>query len=72
MSKRNFLISELLTPKQASQKLGISVGTLAVWRCRQKYPLKFVKIGGKVFYRPEHIQRFIETRTITPRGPAHA
>jgi predicted site-specific integrase-resolvase len=64
--EEELLISELLTPKQASQKLGVSVGTLAVWRSRKKYPLNFVKIGGKVFYRAEHIQKFIEVRT---RGP---
>jgi predicted site-specific integrase-resolvase len=66
------MISELLTPKQTAQKLRVSVGTLAVWRCRKQYPLKFVKVGGKVFYRPEDIQKFIERRTITPRGPTHA
>lgn len=72
MSTRNFFISELLTPKQTSEKLGVSVGTLAGWRCRKRYPLKFVKIGAKVFYRSEDIQKFIEMRTVLPRGRRHA
>jgi hypothetical protein len=55
-------IPELFTPKQTAVALHVSVGTLAIWRCRRRYPLKYVKIGGKVFYRLSDINSFIEKR----------
>lgn len=58
--------SNLLTPTEAAAILGVSVGTLQVWRCTKRYPLPFVKIGRKAMYQPEAIQAFIERRTVTP------
>ncbi len=55
-------ISPLLSPRAAAKALGTSYGCLAVWRSTRRYPLKFVRIGRKIFYRPEDIQQFIETR----------
>jgi excisionase family DNA binding protein len=57
-------ISELLTPEQVAQKLGVTTGTLAVWRCRRRYPLRYVKIGAKIRYRVEDVQKFIERRSV--------
>jgi hypothetical protein len=51
---------ELLTPAEAAQKLHVKKNTLAVWRCHKRYPLCYVKIGSKVFYRQREIDRFIE------------
>ena len=58
------MISELLTPQQTAQKLGVTVGTLAVWRCRKRYSLRYVKVGAKIRYRVEDVQRFIERRSV--------
>ena len=52
--------SNLLTPKQAAEILGVTIGTLAVWRCTARYPLPFVKIGRRVMYRQNDIDNFIE------------
>ena len=52
--------SNLLNPKQAAEILGVTIGTLAVWRCTARYPLPFVKIGRRVMYRQNDIDNFIE------------
>jgi len=56
-------LSKLLTPKQTSEYIGVSEGTLTVWRCTGRYDLKYCKIGRKVMYHPDDIQSFIESRT---------
>lgn len=43
------LPSEVST-KQASKLLGVSEGTLAVWRCTKRYNLPYYKIGSNVRY----------------------
>jgi hypothetical protein len=55
--------NELLTTEQAAEQLHVKVDTLAVWRCHKRYPLRYVKIGSKVFYRRSEIERFIESGT---------
>jgi predicted site-specific integrase-resolvase len=53
----------LLTPKETSRILGVTTDTLAVWRCRKRYALPFIKVGRKVMYRPADINRFLKRRT---------
>jgi hypothetical protein len=50
----------LLTPIQTAEILGVTIGTLAVWRCTARYPLPFVKIGRRVKYRQNDVNNFIE------------
>lgn len=50
----------LLSPAQTAEILGVTIGTLAVWRCTARYPLSFVKIGRRVKYRLADINSFIE------------
>jgi excisionase family DNA binding protein len=59
------MTSTLLTEAEAAPLLRVSRGTLRIWRCTKRYPLRFVKIGSKVFYREEDLQKFIEVRTNT-------
>lgn len=51
----------LLTPKQAAEFLGVTIGTLAVWRCTGRYPLPFVKIGRRVMYKLTDIDTYINS-----------
>jgi len=62
-------ISELLTPNEAAAKLHTTYGTLAVWRCTRRKPLRFVKLGRKIFYKVEDIQAFIDAQTDPGNGP---
>ncbi|MGD0415705.1 MAG: helix-turn-helix domain-containing protein [Terriglobales bacterium] len=52
-----------LTPREAAAQLGVAVGTLAVWRCKKRYGLNYVKIGSKVGYRQSEIEKFLDKRT---------
>jgi excisionase family DNA binding protein len=68
-SKENFqaaVRNNLMSPDEAAAMLGVTVGTLQVWRSTRRYPLPFVKSGRKVMYRIEALQAFIESRTISP------
>nr|WP_315256555.1 helix-turn-helix domain-containing protein [uncultured Duganella sp.] len=56
--------SELLTPAQMAQLLGVSTGTLAVWRCTKRYPLPYIKVGRSVRYSRAQGNEFIAARTI--------
>ncbi len=59
------ILSEtLVTPEQTAEMLGVSVGTLGVWRCTRRYPLPFVKVGRSVKYKLADLERFVERRTI--------
>ena len=64
--------SDLLTAPEAAELLGVTVGTLSVWRCTGRYSIPFVKIGRSVKYRRDAIERFIESRTCTHTGQVAA
>ena len=65
MSQTVTLSDPLLSPEQAAEMLGVSVGTLSVWRCVRRYPaLRYTKIGRSVKYRLSDIERFISSRTV--------
>ena len=52
----------LLSPEETADKLRISVTTLAIWRSKQRYDLKFVTIGNRIFYRQSTLEKFIASR----------
>ena len=53
----------LLTSKEVASILGVSVGTLAVWRSTGRHQLKFTKVGNKVRYFAKEIREFLSRRT---------
>jgi len=59
------LPSPLVDEKQAAEILGVTPGTLSVWRCTRRYPLPYVKCGRAVRYRVEDLERFIAERTVS-------
>jgi hypothetical protein len=50
----------LLTPRQAAAILNVPVQTLAIWRCRKRVGLNWVKIGRHIRYRLADLIRFID------------
>ena len=54
----------LLNEQQTADMLGVKPTTLQVWRCNQRYPLPYVKVGRNVRYRASALQAFIESRTV--------
>jgi excisionase family DNA binding protein len=63
--------SRLLSCEEAAQLLGTTAGTLSVWRCTKRYDLPYVKVGRSVKYRPEDVQAFIMSRTVSSSGQAN-
>lgn len=55
----------LLTPAETSAILGVTVGTLQIWRTTHRYPLPYVKSGRLVRYKQEDVQAFIDQRTVS-------
>jgi predicted site-specific integrase-resolvase len=45
--------------------LGVSVGTLSVWRTTGRYDVPFIKVGRHVRYKLKDIQAFLAGRVFT-------
>jgi len=59
------MFDDLIPATEAARQLHIKVNTLAIWRCKRRYPLAYIKIGLRVFYRQGEIDRFIQSGTHT-------
>lgn len=60
--------STLLDDTLAAESLGVSRGTLAVWRSTGRYNLPYLKIGRLVKYKVGDLLAFRESRTKTHTG----
>jgi predicted site-specific integrase-resolvase len=60
--------SKLVDDHVAADILGVSRGTLAVWRSTGRYGLAFCKIGRRVKYRVADLLDFIDRHTKTHTG----
>ncbi len=52
-------MNTLLTPAEVARHLGVTAGTLSVWRCTGRYPLNFIKVGRRVMYRQSDVENFV-------------
>jgi excisionase family DNA binding protein len=55
-------MNTLLTPAEVARYLGVTIGTLSVWRCTGRYPLNFIKVGRRVMYRQSDVENFVNGR----------
>ena len=55
-------VRELLDESQAADYLGLSPGTLSVWRSTGRYALPFIKVGARVRYRRDSLDSWLESR----------
>lgn len=55
--------SNLVDEKAAADILGVSGGTLSVWRSTGRYALPYVKVGRRVRYRLSDLEKWLEQRT---------
>jgi len=67
------MFQEMLNTRQAAEYLGLSPTTLNTWRSTGRYPLSYSKIGSRVMYRREELDRFVQSRTCEHTGqtPQH-
>lgn len=57
------LSESLLTQEQAAEILGVTPGTLSVWRCTKRYNIPYIKVGRLVRYRKSALDSFLDRRT---------
>ena len=55
---------KLMSPKEVAEILGLSVTTLAVWRCRGTRRLPYIKVGRLVMYEPSAVENFIRENRV--------
>jgi excisionase family DNA binding protein len=60
--------TELLSSYEASTYLGVSPGTLEVWRCTKRYAIPFIKVGRLVRYRKSALDNFLQQQTVEAKG----
>ncbi len=58
-------IPELLDPEETAELLGVTTGTLSVWRCTRRYPLDYVRVGRSIKYPADSVRKFITSRTVS-------
>jgi hypothetical protein len=56
-------MDRLIDEHEAAAMLNVAVGTLRVWRCKRRYPLRYVKVGRRVRYRVTDIESFATANT---------
>ncbi len=56
--------SDLLTRKEAAKYLGVRESTLAIWACKKRHALKYIKVGRLSKYRKAHLDEFLERQTV--------
>ncbi|MDT4331190.1 helix-turn-helix domain-containing protein [Methylomonas sp. MS20] len=61
--KPNTAKDAMLDNASAAEYLGISAGTLDVWRSTKRYAIPFIKVGRLVKYRQSALDAFLESRT---------
>jgi hypothetical protein len=61
---------ELLDTKAAAAYLAIQPHTLEVWRVSGRYDLPFVRVGSRIRYRRDHLDRFLQSRTVGAQAEA--
>ena len=53
----------LVDEKEAAAILGVTPGTLQVWRSTGRYEIPFIKVGRLVKYRRSVLESWLESRT---------
>ncbi len=59
-------VPRLLTTAEAARVLGMKPQTLVLWRCKRRYPLRFLKMGGAVRYTIADLLKFLEAAGVAP------
>ncbi|MFH1919443.1 MAG: helix-turn-helix domain-containing protein [Planctomycetota bacterium] len=62
------IASQLLTPAETAEHLGIQEQTLAVWRTTGRHGLPFVRVGRSIRYRLADVEEWLAGRTVTSTG----
>lgn len=58
-------MDNLITVEKVSEILGNSVTTLNRWRSTAKKDLPYIKVGGRVMYSQDDVQKWIEKNRVS-------
>jgi hypothetical protein len=61
---------DLLTPKEVVKILPVKARTLDTWRFRKSYPLPFIRVGSRIFYKRGDVLKFLRSRREVPTKEA--
>ena len=61
---------KLLNVEQAAAYLAIKPGTLRIWKCTNRYPIPYVRVGRLIKYRQDDLDNFLSQRRVEPIGVA--
>lgn len=65
MNTKQVLDSEpLIATPEAAAMLGVSTGTLEVWRCTNRYSVPYVRLGRAIRYSPAALRAWIAARAV--------
>ena len=61
-----------LNPREAAAFLGVSHISLAIWRCKKRYALPYLRVGNRIFYELKDLEAFKKRRKVHPRPSRRA
>ena len=61
ISDKSIISNDRLNNSQAATYLGVAPDTLVTWRCTKRVVIPYIKLGGKVFYRKNDLDEFLES-----------
>lgn len=53
---------KLLNSKETAEYLGVTEGTLAVWRTNKRYNIPYIKVGNLIKYRLSDLELWLDSR----------
>ena len=59
---------DLLSNYEAAKYLGVSPGTLEIWRSTKRYPISYIRVGRLIKYRKSDLDAFLAARTVEVEG----
>lgn len=59
----HFSADPLYPPPEAAAYIGVTEGTLSVWRCTKRYDIPYIKVGRLVKYRKSALDAWLLSRT---------
>jgi predicted DNA-binding transcriptional regulator AlpA len=72
MSRKPLANSRFLDTRQAADFLGVSVSTLGLWRWNGAQLIPYLRLGHKIAYRREDLEKWLETRLVRPEAKKKA
>ena len=61
--------AEYLTPPETARELGVSPGTLNIWRTTKRHGLPYIKIGKYIRFDPQAVRAFLARQSRSTESP---